>query len=270
MNEPLTRIVAIVGGVCLAVSLFALGFAACAAQPTTRVLSTQFSDFATAPYGHDQLIDLAVATRDYTVDGISRDALYTQIAQAARTSASDESLGKTARWTAMATRVGLTDDRIDDSSIGKALGQREQYGLDETALSHLDDCYRLISDFVPWLLGIAVAAVAAIVALVGTGQRRYAGSMLRIAPVALGIFMVCCGIWAAIDFNGLFSVFHGILFPQGNWEFSADSLLICMLPLEFWVSMGAIWLAVTLAACIIAVIIGKRLQTNATNETHEG
>ena len=91
------------------------------------------------------------------------------------------------------------------------------------------------------------------------GMRKLAGAVLFRAPIVLAAFMAMCAIWAAVDFNGFFGVFHAVLFPQGNWTFPADSLLICMLPLNFWVSMGALWLAVTVLACIIAMLLGKRL-----------
>lgn len=149
MSTAVSRIIGAICGLCLAITLFAAGFAACAAQPTTRAFSTLFSDFITSPYAHDQLIDLAVITRDYTVEGISRDDVYTAIANAARTSASDEALGKTSRWSVMATRAGLFDSSVNDSQAAQALAQRDQYGLDAEMLSHLDDCYRLISGWCP-------------------------------------------------------------------------------------------------------------------------
>ena len=87
--------------------------------------------------------------------------------------------------------------------------------------------------------------------------------MLLCAPAVLAAVMLALGAWAALDFNGFFGAFHGLLLPQGNWTFPAQSLLICMLPLDFWVSMAALWLAVTLAACIIAMLLGRRLSKAA-------
>lgn len=257
------RTLSVVCAVMLAITLFAAGFAACAVQPTTRAFSEQFSDFATSPYGHDQLVDLAVATRDYTVDGISRESLYAQIVEAARTSASDASLGKISRWIGVDSLTGLYDETADPSQVAIKLSAHEQYCLDETALSHLDDCYQLIGGVKPWLVAIAVAAFALLALLIAKGNRREAARVLIVAPAVLIAFMVVCGIWAANDFDGLFAAFHGVLFPQGNWTFSYDSLLICMYPLEFWVSMGATWLAVTVGTCIIAMICGTRLNKRA-------
>ena len=41
---------------------------------------------------------------------------------------------------------------------------------------------------------------------------------------------------------------------------SWDSLLICMYPPEFWLGMGAVWLAVTVAACAVCFIMGKLMR----------
>lgn len=252
--------------VLLAITLFAAGFAACCLPETTRAFSERSSDFATSPYGHDQLVDLAVATRDYTVDGTSRESLYTQIVDAARASAFDGSLGKISRWNSTDIRTGLYDETADPAQVAQTLAAHEQYCLDETELSHLDDCYKLISGVKPWLVACAIITLMLLGMLIVKGHKRQAARALIIAPALLTAFMVVCGIWAAVDFDGLFEAFHGVLFPQGNWTFSYDSLLICMYPLDFWVSMGAVWLAVTIGTCIIAMICGVRLRNRARME----
>jgi len=156
LNGPVGTVLATFCAILLAVALLSAGFAACCTPLATQAFSQRFSDFETAPYGRDQLIDLASATRDYTVDGISRNELYNRIVQAAQTSATDDGLGKTARWKTIADQTGLLAG-TDDSTIGKALARDDRYSLDETALSHLDDCNRLISSSVPKLAACALA-----------------------------------------------------------------------------------------------------------------
>ncbi|MFR4805136.1 MAG: DUF1461 domain-containing protein [Eggerthellaceae bacterium] len=67
-------------------------------------------------------------------------------------------------------------------------------------------------------------------------------------------------LWVMIDFNGFFAAFHSLFFSAGTWTFSYDSLLICMYPPDFWISMGAVWLVTTLAGCLICLIIGRLLR----------
>lgn len=269
-TPPWAAVLAAACGACLAVSLLAAGFAACAAQPTTRVFSTLFGDVQTAPYEKDDLVRLAVATRDYTVCDYGRAELgaegareaFCQVIVDAAQRASAEGSPSAAEWSARARAVAQDADgyatATDHAYALAAVSQR--YALDADALDHLDDCYAIIGPVVPRLWAIAAAAAASLAVLLATGHRRLAGGALVYGPLALLAFMALCAVWAAVDFNSFFAMFHAVLFPQGNWTFPADSLLICMLPLNFWVSMAALWLAVTVSACIIAMFTGRRLR----------
>jgi integral membrane protein (TIGR01906 family) len=48
------------------------------------------------------------------------------------------------------------------------------------------------------------------------------------------IFLVLIFLMAVYSFDFLFMIFHLIFFPQGNWTFSPDSLLITIFPKEFF------------------------------------
>ena len=132
----------------------------------------------------------------------------------------------------------------------------DAYALDGDALSHLDDCNVLVRAAVPALWGVAALAAAALAFLLARRKRRLAGTALVVAPAVLIVAFAALGAWAALDFNGLFSAFHAVLFPQGNWTFSYDSLLISMYPLDFWMGMAGIWFATTLALSILAIVVG--------------
>lgn len=269
-------LLATVAGACLVISLFAAGFAACASPWATRAFSGTCADFDTAPYLPEDVVELAVATRDYTVADCNRAQFGTEgareafskllVESAQRASADDSPVQS--RWSASAVGV-LQDGGADANATAYALADvDERYGLTQDAFQHLDDCYALIGSVTPWLIAIVVVAGASLAALFAWGRRKLAGAVLFFSPIALGAFMALCGIWAAMDFNGFFGVFHALLFPRGNWTFPADSLLICMLPLDFWVSMGTLWLAVTALACIIAMLLGQRLRRGRQEADH--
>ncbi|NPD31513.1 DUF1461 domain-containing protein [Eggerthellaceae bacterium zg-1084] len=82
---------------------------------------------------------------------------------------------------------------------------------------------------------------------------------LRSAARMTALALAALGLWAAIDFMGLFTAFHQVFFAQGTWTFSARSLLICALPTELWMTLGGIWLAGMLALCAAAELAGRRL-----------
>lgn len=66
------------------------------------------------------------------------------------------------------------------------------------------------------------------------------------------VFLLVIVTWISIDFDSLFTVFHLILFPQGNWQFPSNSIIINLFPQEFFIT--------TAIVCIItSFIIGLSL-----------
>ncbi|NQV91473.1 DUF1461 domain-containing protein [Candidatus Woesearchaeota archaeon] len=63
--------------------------------------------------------------------------------------------------------------------------------------------------------------------------------------------------FALIGFNTLFTWFHRIFFPQGNWMFDAESLLIQTFPIEFFVSMSLKIFILALVFGIVFIVVGK-------------
>ena len=280
---------------CLAATLLAVGFAACMQPVATDLFAKAFASNASSPYLDEDLQALARETRDYTVSDHGRsqggspplaeplqatlvsdhgrsqggsEAARQRIALATVLAAQHSADGdspKRALWPD--TAIDLLKKpmaRENPVATAQALSRIScRLALGEDELSHLDDCYTLINSAIPVLWCCAGAALAGLAFLVLSGRRRQAGHVLLCAPAVLAAVMLALGAWAALDFNGFFGAFHGLLFPQGNWTFPAQSLLICMLPLDFWVSMAALWLAVTLAACIIAMLLGRRLSKAA-------
>ena len=132
--------------------------------------------------------------------------------------------------------------------------------LDPEAIEHLDDVFGVLATAEPVVLGAFIAAVLTAVGVGCANGRRTFGTVLLCAGLGTIAVFAILGIWAAIDFEGLFAVFHSLLFAQGSWVFSADSLLITMYPEPFWVGMGAIWLATTIAVSAVSAIAGFALR----------
>ena len=147
----------------------------------------------------------------------------------------------------------------DDPSIALA-GASERYTLPADALSHLDDVYAVISTAVPVLVGCAIVALASLTALGFVGGRRRAGLTLVAAPIVVVVAFALLAAWVIVDFNGFFAAFHSLFFANGTWTFSVDSLLICMYPPDFWIGMGAVWLAATLVASAVAIAVGMAVK----------
>lgn len=107
---------------------------------------------------------------------------------------------------------------------------------DENEISHLRDVRQLLA---PALLAVFPVLLLALVFF----YRGFFGSKARVLDAALkgalvlsGAIFGGLGIIGLLSFSLLFEKFHELLFPQGNWTFAADSLLIQTFPLQFWVN----------------------------------
>lgn len=240
MSNAINKLAAVVAVAALAVTLVAAGFAACAAFPqTTEALAGAFSGNGNpdTPFSHDELVQAAVATRDYTVGSNDRDAVFSAL------HAINESAGTP----------------YAQASPDELAAAPEEYTLPADALSHLDDVYRVVAGARIGLV-VALLAVAACAHVAIRVGRRALGGVLTAAGVAVVAVFALLAAWVVVDFNGFFAAFHSLFFANGTWTFSYDSLLITMYPPEFWIGMGAVWLATTGLLSIAAVVVGVFLR----------
>lgn len=69
-------------------------------------------------------------------------------------------------------------------------------------------------------------------------QVLYFVNSLKIGSIFSLVFLVLLVLLVLINFTASFDVFHRIFFPQGNWIFPYDSLLITLFPSSFFFSMA--------------------------------
>ena len=242
MNEekravrPVGSLVRALATAALAVTFVAAGLAACCLPQTTGALSGMFSgmDNPSTPFSHDDLVQAALATRDYTVGSNDREAVFAMLADINRSA----------------------QTRFADASEEELAAAPDAFTLDAEALSHLDDVFGVVS--AAFLVLGAVALVAgATCAFVGVrGGKRALGATLAVAGGAVLAVFAALALWVLVDFNGFFAAFHSLFFADGTWTFSYESLLITMYPPAFWMGMGAVWLAVTGGLSILAIVAG--------------
>lgn len=277
----------------LASSLFASGFIVCTLRPVSALLADHTIDAPSSPYDHDSLVDMALATRDYTLSppwvpldttseagGKAEQALARIIMDHARAS----SQGNDVRSRIIAERIHEAYEAVEEKSISSGaastatttattmatttndwayvcvLGDLDaSVALDSASLAHLADCNRLINAALGWIAASAVGTIVCLVTL--RHHRRLLAWACMCAPLLLIVLLALCALWTSIDFVGFFSAFHRLFFPQGNWAFPAQSLLITMLPEGFWMGMAILWLAVSALTCMISLVVGRHLLT---------
>ena len=123
----------------------------------------------------------------------------------------------------------------------------------EAEVNHMHD--------VKWVLLIATVAVAALFLLTLISsislRERAPGTIRRSlfagAWITLGLIAVL-GVVGVFGWEWLFTTFHQVFFPQGNWEFSIRSSLIRLYPPQFWID-AAIAVAVLVAAQITLLLV---------------
>ena len=78
------------------------------------------------------------------------------------------------------------------------------------------------------------------------------GDWKKIIKGGTSLLLVLLFLAVIIPFDKLFTLFHQIIFPQGNWMFSVDSTLIQFYPNTFFMSYGA---AIAVHAIVAAGIL---------------
>lgn len=248
-----------IGATVLALTLLVCGFVACCMPVTTERLSSFVSTGDSSPYTHEQLVQLAGATRAFTVEPHqSMDAAEKELAQTVLDAAREASAAgapKADRWTA-AAREALDEGATPLDSMDALAKVSDRYALDADAVSHLEDCNGLITGLSSYLGMIGVAAL--IIALVLGFRKQFAALafMLRMGSALLLAVLVVLGLWGVIDFNGLFAAFHSLFFVDGTWTFNYDSLLISMYPIDFWMGMGAVWVGSAIGVGLLCFAAG--------------
>lgn len=103
----------------------------------------------------------------------------------------------------------------------------------EQELSHLHDVQQVM-EWADTTFILLLLITLALLYYSRADWKRYLrwGGITTVAFVSLIILSLL------FSFNTVFTIFHLFLFPQGNWIFPEDSLLIQAFPLAFFVRMG--------------------------------
>lgn len=257
------RLVKAAGAVALAVGFIGLGFIVCVLPSITHNLANGCSDDVTSPFTRSQLVRVADATRDYAFGSHDQSALYGVIAEVDRDYLQDITAKGGSAGPGFPAVEGLAADASIAQYAAAFSDASDEYCYSPEVIRHLDDCHGIAAVAYPVLAVIVLLAIACLVYTGIRGSKRDLGTMLMAAGIAVLALFLLVGLWALVDFNGLFATFHMLFFSQGNWTFPANSLLICALPTAFWMGMGSIWLAVTIAASILSLGIGLLLRKKA-------
>ena len=255
-SKPVVALVKVGATIFLAITLLAAGFAACLIPQATETMANAYVDTDYSALSHDDLVRGAIATRDYSFFGHDKHELLATIYEMNQDYVSS---GKAYAKSKVAPDIDLDVDAhaLSTEALEAALYPAdESYVLTEDAITHLDDVYNVAAIAYPVLVIVALLCIAAFAHVVFYRGWRGVSLPFIIGGGILLVLFAILGGWALADFYTMFNALHSLLFSNGSWLFSYDSLLICMLPQDFWVGLGAIWLGVTVALSILCVVIG--------------
>jgi len=116
-----------------------------------------------------------------------------------------------------------------------------QWSLGEYELCHLTDVRILLGRSL--LLAYTLIIASALIIWFCRNQQ-----FLRYSLLAAGIICIALPLIAAVFlyffFQPTFLLFHEVFFPQGNWQFAPETLLISTLPERYWQASGLLWMAI--------------------------
>ena len=262
--------------IAIAYSLFGLGFIACTLPQATSAIGGTFSGWEHATYPEADMEEIAEAVRSFSIEGTSSEDLYNtifsvmqesepQIAALFEEGSAKNTDNTTANNNTAAGKTSNSGNGTNTSSSNLALSPtnlaelEDQYSLPRNALSHLQDCTPI---FTTGRISVGVVGGFALVGLIAlgilAGRKRIGGTLIAGSALVIGI-LVALGIWAAVDFDGIFTWMHTLFFAQGSWVFNSDSLLITLFPEAFWAAMAGLWIISSVIFALIAGIVGKIL-----------
>lgn len=86
----------------------------------------------------------------------------------------------------------------------------------------------------------------------------FAGSLLTL------LLLLGLGVSALLGWEGFFTNFHQVLFPQGNWTFRASDTLIRLYPPQFWLDAAASAGTLILFFTLLLLVLTRPRRTKKT------
>ena len=120
-------------------------------------------------------------------------------------------------------------------------------------LSHLQDV-RKVMKAAEYLFYFLLLILTLIFTYLKKDKRKLI-QLLKYGGITTISFILVILLSSILLFNQVFALFHQIFFPQGNWTFASDSLLIQTFPLEFFIQISRNIFILTVIEGIIFILL---------------
>ena len=150
----------------------------------------------------------------------------------------------------------LTENQEQTTNFLK--GEELNLNYTSSEVSHLEDVKGVMS-FNDYLFYFSLLVCTFII----TYYKRNKEQLKRLLKFGGIVTLVSIGIillFALFTFNSTFTIFHKIFFPQGNWIFPTDSLLIQTFPIEFFMGISMKIFGLSLIIGIVFILLSYYLK----------
>lgn len=248
----MNRFQVFLGKISVAICAIMIGLCVCVVPASpTQLFSGWYADEDNSPLTREELVSFAATVHDYTFFDQNRTLLFADIVKINDHVIED---GRASEGQPVITAG-------DEDSVAAAFDAADEaYVLHTDMINHLDDVSKVMVYILIFGAIALVIASAEIMNGLFRGHRSDVARMLiRGGQIAI-VVMVLALAWGFIAFDSLFTTMHQLLFAEGTWTFSDTSALICSMPTDFWVAMGALWVAVSVIVSAICIFIGTQLK----------
>ncbi len=103
--------------------------------------------------------------------------------------------------------------------------------------THLEDVQQVMNGMDYFFYGTTLVIISTL--FLFQHDKKHLHQLLWSGGLTTVGIILLVGLFSVFSFNGVFTLFHQLFFPQGNWQFPVDSLLIQTFPLEFFVTISS-------------------------------
>lgn len=126
--------------------------------------------------------------------------------------------------------------------------------LTENEMSHLEDVKKVMNyiDYAFYFLLL----VLIIILTYHKQDQEQIKKLFKYGGITTVVSILFVLLFSLTFFDSLFTIFHQIFFPQGNWTFPGSSLLIQIFPLQFFINISRNIFLLSLIEGSIFILMG--------------
>jgi integral membrane protein (TIGR01906 family) len=156
--------------------------------------------------------------------------------------------------------LGLSDLTENQETTMDFLNDKQELNLNYTSseASHLEDVKKVMN-FIDYLFYLSLIIITFIITYYKRNKEQLK-KLLKYGGITTLISIGIILILSLFAFNTTFTIFHKIFFPQGNWIFPSDSLLIQTFPIEFFIGISTKIFGLSLIIGIVFISLNYYLK----------